>query len=253
MGAKPDCDGALGNVDHKHKTILDRYSAQNFIANAERVRKLKQMNRVLKEDIANLAAKTPDRRKKRYLQRVRRLKESSKQEEDNIQANYLWNIRPDKAYERYSEERRNAWNEALVLNRQELFNRINSSGKDPNKSVIITHERLTHLDESVSGICFHLFGHRHGFKHSYYKGTHYANVSVLDNLLTVYPKGEDIDYENQRNVNAGTYTVIEINSPEKFTVRCEELQYDSANWTVDYWPVTGLPWIPGEEVFEQRK
>ena len=82
-------------------------------------------------------------------------------------------------------------------------------------------------------------------------GTHCVNVSVLDRLLTVYPKSEGWSDKGRRNVNGGTYAIIETDGSEQFKVRCKELRFDSENWEIDQYTSVGPPWFPGEEAFAE--
>lgn len=183
------------------------------------------------------------------------IKEAASQQRKMKGAAYeLWTIyyrliRRNNADESYEQDWENAWKEVLALNREALFDRIRSSGIDPRRVVIVSHERLSKLDENVPGVRCHIFGHRGEFKHTTVKGSEYVNVSELDRLLTVYPKDQGWSDKGQRNVNAGRYAIIEIEGVDQFALSRKELQFDSTNWETSDNTVIGPDWLPGEEAF----
>lgn len=65
-------------------------------------------------------------------------------------------------------------------NRKIVVEKLKNEGSDFSKVFLIAHERLYKTDIDAPYLFCHLFGHRHGFKHTNYKGTNFINVSVLD-------------------------------------------------------------------------
>lgn len=114
---------------------------------------------------------------------------------------------------------------------------------------MVTHERLYRVEQDLAGVPIFLFGHRHGFKSTTFKGARFVNVSVLDNPVTVRPSTKtQCPLDDLRNINVGNYTVIEIDgdrieaTPLKFPA-----QFDG--WTaIADGTVYGLPWLKGRNV-----
>lgn len=139
--------------------------------------------------------------------------------------------------------------EVLRLNRQALAAVIKGSRAGPSRTVVVTHERLYRVEADLAGVPIFLFGHRHGFKSTTFKGARFVNVSVLDDPVTVRPSTKSqCTFDDLRNVNVGNYTVIEIDDdrieavPFKFAP-----QFDG--WTaIADGTVYGLPWLRGRSV-----
>jgi len=110
------------------------------------------------------------------------------------------------------------------------------------------------IHEEVKGLGFHLFGHRHEFKHTVFKGTNYVNVSVLDNVCSAIPKGSKALQnkfsevsEEYFNVNAGNYCIIEIQQDGQSNVECKELNIEEG-WEVLDYKMSDV-WLPSEMQF----
>jgi Icc-related predicted phosphoesterase len=71
-------------------------------------------------------------------------------------------------------------------------------------TVLVSHDRVYRLHEIVPSIPLCLFGHKHEYSDTVYKGTRFINVSCLDIM--------DI-------VNGGTYAVVSIHSD--MTIDCD--------------------------------
>ncbi len=109
--------------------------------------------------------------------------------------------------QRYVEEVSAAWGETLVRNRREVLKRIEAAPCARDRVVLVTHERLFRLQEEVQGLGAHLFGHRHGFRHTRHQGTALINVSALDPLVAC----------------GGTYGILEWTATKGFSICAEEL------------------------------
>jgi hypothetical protein len=85
-----------------------------------------------------------------------------------------------KNHKNYDEAIRKSWKMAEDENRRVLIEKLQDEGIDFSKTFLITHDRLykTHID--APNLFGHIFGHRHGFKHTIFQGTNFINVSVLD-------------------------------------------------------------------------
>lgn len=145
-------------------------------------------------------------------------------EAEPLWTDYFRKIRPFKAYKRFEEDLKEAIKMALALNKRALFDKIKSSGVDPQRVVIVTHERLFKLDKDLPGIHCHLFGHRDEFKYHERNGTHYVNLHGLDHERAFIPASEAYKAEDQQKKKARTYAVIELDGTDKFQAIRREIQ-----------------------------
>ncbi len=100
--------------------------------------------------------------------------------------------------------------EILRCNRAGLANLVAESG--PERTVVVTHERLTKTHLDMAGVPLFLYGHRHGFEDKSHRGSRFVNVSALDNRVTVEPADPKTADWELRNVNAGGYAVIDFDA-----------------------------------------
>jgi hypothetical protein len=139
-------------------------------------------------------------------------------------------VRRTKAYQKYAAQLRSVRNEILKLNREGIACAAKNAEIDLRKCVIVTHQRLTRLNEEIPGALLHLFGHLHAFSEHTFKSTKYVNVAALDRQTFMSPpilgKWEN---EDCRTRSTGNYTTIEINSSQTINVRCVELEHGNPN------------------------
>lgn len=107
--------------------------------------------------------------------------------------------------------------------RREIMRLLWQNGIDLNRVIYLNHYQDTWLAESFPGLLAHMFGHIHTFSVSLRKGAALINVSALDRMVTVYPKGRQIAEKNMRNANAGNYAVVEIDDSQRISVECQLL------------------------------
>jgi predicted phosphodiesterase len=159
-----------------------------------------------------------------------------------------YRIRRTKAYHKYARQLHSAGNEVLKLNRESIRKAVKRAGIDPGKCVIITHQRLARLSEEIPGALLHLFGHLHTFSERTFKTTKYVNVAALDRPISVRPRTmEKWGKEDCRNLNAGNYVTIEINSSQAIKIRCINLPNQYPNWIpLQDRRYNGIEWIPEE-------
>jgi hypothetical protein len=112
--------------------------------------------------------------------------------------------RRTKAYQKYFAQRQLAKSEALRLNRQGVSNAMREAGTDPQKCIIITHERLSRLSQELPGTLLHIFGHIHQYSDHTFKGTRYIDVAALD----------------RPRPDVGNYARIEIDSRLEVEAKC---------------------------------
>jgi hypothetical protein len=157
-------------------------------------------------------------------------------------------IRRSKAYQKYELQLHSAENEALKRNRESIGKAIKKAEIDPRRCVVVTHERLTRLNEEVPGALLHLFGHLHTFSEHTFKTTKYVNVAVLDRPVSARPRAKDKwTKEDCRNFNAGNYTTIEISSSQAPKIQCVNFAHEYPNWIpLGDRRYNGIEWIPEE-------
>ena len=136
----------------------------------------------------------------------------------------------------------------LALNRDALKRTVARERIDPDRTVVVTHERLARLDDVAPGALLHLYGHVHAFADRTRGASRHVNVSVLDRPVSAHPRGAPTrERAALRNFNAGNYVVIEIGRARGLAVRCVPLPHDYPGWVaLDDVRHTGLDWIPEE-------
>jgi predicted phosphodiesterase len=156
--------------------------------------------------------------------------------------------RRTKAYQKFALKLRSAGSEALRLNRQSVGKAVKRAKVDPRNCVVITHERLSRLNEDVPGALLHLFGHLHRFSESTHQSTKYVNVAALDRPVSARPRAKlKWRREDIRNINAGNYVKIEISSSRRIRVGCVNLSHDYPDWIpLQDRRYNGIAWVPEE-------
>jgi len=90
------------------------------------------------------------------------------------------------AYRRYQADIGAAHKQTLVANRDEMFRLVTKRKINLSRLVVVTHERLEHINNNGPGPLLHVFGHRHQFKSTVFKGTHFLNAAALDPGLSAF-------------------------------------------------------------------
>ncbi len=159
-----------------------------------------------------------------------------------------YRIRRTKPFQKFVLQLQSAKNEVLKLNRESIGTAIKNARVDSRKCVVITHQRLTRLNEEVPGALLHLFGHIHTFSEHTFKETKYINVAALDRPVSARPRAkEKWGKEDCRNFNTGNYVTIEISSSLEIKTRCVTLPHEYPNWiSLENRRYNGIKWIPEE-------
>jgi hypothetical protein len=110
---------------------------------------------------------------------------------------------------RYLLTRQLAKNEVLRLNRQGISDAMRKAGADPQKSTIITHQRLSRVSQQFPGTLLHIFGHIHKYSDHVFRGTRYINVAALD----------------RSDPEVGNYATVEIDSSLEVKAKCITLPH----------------------------
>jgi hypothetical protein len=142
----------------------------------------------------------------------------------------------------------------LELNRQAAKEAVQRAAIDPQSTIVVTHERFGHLQRYVPGALLHIYGHIHQFSERVYKGTKYVNVAALDRQISVRPRGRKRWLSSDcRNLNAGNYSIIEIDRSRQITVSCHHLPHDYADWIIlQDRRFNGIDWITEEQKWTNR-
>jgi predicted phosphodiesterase len=200
------------------------------------------------QTLLELQRKTKDQQSSTYRVRFAALE---RQYEKDIDLAYkpVDRLKRSRAFRAYQKDGLVADGDILPQNRSAMIKCLAGSRIDPGSVILVTHQRFAHINRFCPGTFMHLYGHTHGFKHSIFKGTHCVNVSVLDRLQGLVPKtARDSHTDEFYNVNAGTYTVIEI-TRGRATVESKPLLVEHPGWVPGPYPVIGRPLIPDETRF----
>lgn len=103
-------------------------------------------------------------------------------------------MRSSSALSRYQDACASALAQVGEANRAELFKRAKHAKLPAERTVLVTHERQFRLQDHLSGLSAHFFGHRHGFKFTRHAGTLFVNVSSVDPLHCREPQYGIIDW-----------------------------------------------------------
>ncbi len=170
------------------------------------------------QKIEEVNSTAKDRRKKEYKNKIKRLlnQKKKKREKAHKLLHKLWN---SKDYKSYCEKMIKARKDIASLNISQSKNIFTNNKVDYSKLIFLCHERYYKLNDVFGQpILLHINGHRHTYKHNFYKGTNYLNTSALDNTISVIPQDmfkikDDPEYaweilDNSLMVNNGCYSVI---------------------------------------------
>lgn len=92
-------------------------------------------------------------------------------------------------YNRYTTEIWDCSEKAYVLNRRRLIASITNVGIPTDRLILVTHERQHKLHEAGLTPLLHIYGHRHRYEFTKFKGTHYLNAAPLDWSRVFDPDG----------------------------------------------------------------
>lgn len=115
-------------------------------------------------------------------------------------------------------ESRDADREILSCNLRNLIETIRLG--DHSRTIVVTHDRLFRMHESVPGVPLYVFGHKHQFSDTHWKGSRYLNVSQF---VTNYGDGgyepgggtyHDILVKEDMNLVVKSYSLLDVGSAE---------------------------------------
>lgn len=165
---------------------------------------------------------------------------------DKASDSALGRLRQSEGYREYLTDRAAASKATLGANRAALADVVRDGPAD--RTIVVTHDRLHRTTEDLPDVPLFLFGHRHGFQDTEFKGSRFINVSALDVPVSVVPVGSGHwGFPDVRNVNEGGYVVIMAEPGQPFIVEPKCFVPDYSDWERlegDIFP--GAPYVEAE-------
>lgn len=226
-GLNPILAEMIAPIRHRYRKLL----ADHREAKEESERKLDECNAKYGRELAELASKARDKRKKRYKREVEMCK---KRHELLLPYATLWvrSLEGSERWQKMLREEDEAKSKALQANRKALANVIAASALDLQKTVVVTHARLFRTVEDFPGLSLCVFGHSGPFADSTFKGTRFINTNALDIPIAARPKrlGKRAGWDDIRHINGGHYVTLEWNESGKHRVDCVEFVRNYPGW-----------------------
>lgn len=117
--------------------------------------------------------------------------------------------------------------EIAAANRREMVDRMSAHPQD--RTIVVTHGRLTRTAQDMPDVPLFLFGHTHGFTDTRMGRSRFVNVSALDHVVPVMPEDAAARvWKEMRAADIGTYTIIEIG--QEITVTSNSLHSMPPGW-----------------------
>jgi predicted phosphodiesterase len=116
-----------------------------------------------------------------------------------------------------------------------IAKRLAAANVDLSRTVLMTHDRATHLSKRFPNLLLHLYGHIHTFDIFRRGVTTYLNPSALDRIRAVIPKSlrsRSPHLMDIRHTNVGNYSVIEVGPTGEISVECRLLHRTHQNWAM---------------------
>ena len=115
--------------------------------------------------------------------------------------------------------------EILLRNINDLQKRM--ANKNNFYQVIVSHDRVYKIHEFFPHCSLHIFGHRHGFKLTQYKGVYNLNTSNLDKLNYFRSRDKPDIYKNG---DCGFYGVISLQPNGEINIARRQLLVEDDLW-----------------------
>lgn len=229
-GQNPEAQRLYQEVDDAHSAIIRTLSDAKI--EEERAKSLVEAEYAASVDALKATSRRqPSQRKLKALdaERCRKLATLSEAVED---------VKSSDAYSSYVRQQSSVSAEALIRNRRALSEVLNRLELTRQRTVIVTHDRLFKTQSEIPSVAIFLFGHRHGFTETAFKGAKFVNVSALDMRRLVRPKqfSRGDLFEQLRNLNVGNYAILEWAKTTGFTVRRVDLEIGvdwQENWELE--------------------
>jgi predicted phosphodiesterase len=100
--------------------------------------------------------------------------------------------------------------EIYSRNREALIKTISEG--NPLRTIVITHDRVFRMQEEIPNVPLYLFGHKHEYSDTVWRGSRYLNISCLD---TNYLDGgwyHDINIDNEMKIDYESISIIDEKS-----------------------------------------
>ncbi|MBY3181411.1 hypothetical protein HFO24_06960 [Rhizobium laguerreae] len=105
------------------------------------------------------------------------------------------------------------------------------AAQSPERTVVVSHYRLTKTQTFLPGVPLFLFGHIHRFEDITYRGQRFVNVSALDKKVMVTRKGlRRTGPGDFRHLNDGSYVVISHDARAGFAIEPRRFDPDFSDW-----------------------
>ncbi|MFD1745031.1 metallophosphoesterase family protein [Rhizobium helianthi] len=101
---------------------------------------------------------------------------------------------------------------------------------NPERTIVMSHYRLTKTQGHLPSVPLFLFGQIHKFEDVTYRGQRFINVSALDKKVMVAKKGQRAGPKNWRYINDGSYVIITHNERTGFSVEPRRFDPDFFEW-----------------------
>ncbi|MBB4007947.1 metallophosphoesterase family protein [Allorhizobium taibaishanense] len=112
--------------------------------------------------------------------------------------------------------------------RTELSTAVNA--QRPERTIVVSHYRLTKTKAFLPDIPLFLFGHIHRFEDTTYRGQRFVNVSALDKKVIVAKKGLRAKQVGYRYINDGSYVIITHTERTGFAIDPRRFNPDFSGW-----------------------
>ncbi|MEH6809545.1 MAG: hypothetical protein V7651_11865, partial [Hyphomonas oceanitis] len=213
-----------GAVRYRHRETLAAHAKLKAETQQLLETERKKTSDQLTEETEAIKARTKDRRKKAYRRRLQKLQLAA---DDRYEAarlrieQSLQQFEDSTNFQLYRETMRTVFAETAAINRRLLDELLQRT--DYRRTIVLTHERLFRLSDTGTPPLMHVFGHRHAYKHTKFKGTEIVNVAALDHIIGTASLNDGD--ENQFSLaNAGGYCVFTI-STDAVSVERRQLFY----------------------------
>lgn len=236
-GQNPEAQRLDAEVDTAHSEIIERLDALK--AEERKAKAVIEADHKAAVDALNATSRRgPSQKKMKALDtaRDRKLAELSIPLEE---------IQKTDAYRRYMDDRASVSTETLAKNRRDLSELVGQMKGEKERLVVVTHDRLGTTQADFPEVPIFLFGHRHGFSDTVYKGARYINVSALDMRRLLRPKqpSRGDGFEVFRNLNVGNYAVLEWTQDSGFQV--ERIALETVAGWEENWELETAFQMPG--------
>ncbi|MCG7861118.1 MAG: metallophosphoesterase family protein [Candidatus Thiodiazotropha endolucinida] len=233
------CDANWGQnpikqrIYHEVDVVYESILTQLAEIKADIEQKTSDIENIYADEIRIARRNARDRKSKSHRTKIARLKRKRDKKIEALQIKTS-EITSTDEFREYENHKYLIYKDIFRQNKIELAKLVEDAGTDNKKLIIITHDRFYKLmDYFKTPPIMHLFGHRHGFKHTFHNQTHNVNVSVLDRTSLVVPHNYERDNCHHRDVHraiTGSYCVIDFRDNGSIGITEKRLNYDIRKW-----------------------